>query len=243
MLRAMREQVQLTDPPMASGSATGDVMKNLKTLVAMDNVVTTLLQHKDHFMLKTLMPGLPKLNWQSNVGHVLDVALQALGLRRSKAGKELWTETAPEKLSYQETKAANSRQPKEQRQTVAGQLGDIDLSHDASAPAAGSRAAQAAAEAAPPPAAPQPLELISPDAGERIGRIGTGWGSTPRPLSACCVCESISASTTWQRGCSITRVHARRRCAAYTWTSRSGRSTPWASSPSRVSPPACGACV
>lgn len=40
------------------------------TLVAMDNVVTTLLQHKDHFMLKTLMPGLPKLNWLSNVGHV-----------------------------------------------------------------------------------------------------------------------------------------------------------------------------
>ena len=126
------------------------------TLVAMDNVVTTLLQHKDHFMLKTLMPGLPKLNWQSNVGHVLDVALQALGLKRSKAGKELWTETAPEKLSYQETKATNSRQPKEQRQTVAGQLGDIDLSHDASAPAAGSRAAQAAAEAARPPAAPHP---------------------------------------------------------------------------------------
>ena len=73
-------------------------------------------------MLKTLMPGLTKLNWQSNVGHVLDVALQALGLRRSKAGKELWSATATEKLSYhwyQETKATNSRQPKEQRQTVA----------------------------------------------------------------------------------------------------------------------------
>ena len=67
MLRAMREQVQLTDPPMASGS---DATKPVKTLVAMDNVVTTLLQHKDHFMLKTLMPGLPKLNWLSNVGHV-----------------------------------------------------------------------------------------------------------------------------------------------------------------------------
>ena len=70
MLRAMREQVQLIDPPMASGSSTSDATKPVKTLVAMDNVVTTLLQHKDHFMLKTLMPGLPKLNWLSNVGHV-----------------------------------------------------------------------------------------------------------------------------------------------------------------------------
>ena len=100
--------------------------------------------------------------------------------------------TSTEKLSYRETKASNSRQPKEQRQTVAGQLGDIDLSHDASAPAAGSRAAQATAEATRPPAAPQPLELISPDAGERIGRIGSGWVSTPRPLSACCLCEQQS---------------------------------------------------
>jgi len=155
----------------------------------MDNVVTTLLQHKDHFMLTSLMPGLSKLNWNSNVGHVLDVALTALGLSRSKAGKELWTATATEKLSYKETRAANSRQPKEQRQTAAGQLGDIDLSHDAAAPAAGSRAAQAAAEASRPPAAPQPLELIKPDAGDRIGRIGSGWGNVPRAISVCCVCE------------------------------------------------------
>ena len=70
MLRAMREQVQLIDPPMASWSATSDATRRVMTLVAMDNVVTTLLQHKDHFMLKTLMPGLPKLNWLSNVGHV-----------------------------------------------------------------------------------------------------------------------------------------------------------------------------
>ena len=96
--------------------------------------------------------------------------------------------TSTEKLSYRETKASNSRQPKEQRQTVAGQLGDIDLSHDASAPAAGSRAAQAAAEAARPPAAPQPLELIRADAGELIGSVGSGWGNTPRPLSACRAC-------------------------------------------------------
>ena len=44
MLRAMREQVQLIDPPMTSGSGTSDATKPVKTLVVMDNVVTTLLQ-------------------------------------------------------------------------------------------------------------------------------------------------------------------------------------------------------
>ena len=122
--------------PMASSIADDAAKMRVMTTVPMDNVVTTLLQHKDHVMLTSLMPGLSKLNWHSNVGHVLDVALTALGLSRSKAGKELWTATATEKLSYKETRAANSRQPKEQRQTAAGQLGDIDLSHDAAAPAA-----------------------------------------------------------------------------------------------------------
>ena len=84
-------QVQLSTLPMASSIARSDAAKNVKTTVPMDNVVTTLLQHKDHFMLTSLMPGLSKLNWNSNVGHVLDVALTALGLSRSKAGKELWT--------------------------------------------------------------------------------------------------------------------------------------------------------
>ena len=174
---------------MSGSSATSDDTKKVQTTVPMDNVVTTLLQHRGHSTLMSLIPGLSKLNWQSNVGHVLDVVLQALGLRRSKNGKEIWTDAATEKLTYQETKSANSRQPKQQRQTVAGQLDDVDLAHDARAPAAGSSAAQAAAEAARPPAEPQPLELVGADAGERIGRIGSGWGNTPRPLSACCVCE------------------------------------------------------
>ena len=119
---------------------------------SMDNVVTILLQQKDHVMLSTRMPGLPKLNWQSNVGHLLDVALQGLGRRHSKNGKELWSVMATEKRSYQKTSAANTRRPKEQRQTVAGQLANVNLSHDAGAPNAGSRAAQ-------PPSEP---ELASP---------------------------------------------------------------------------------
>lgn len=174
---------------MSASSATSDETRRVMTTVPMDNVVTTLLQHRGHSTLMSLIPGLNKMNWHSNVGHVLDAVLQALGLRRSKDGKEIWTDAAPAKLTYQETKSVNSRQPKQQRHTVAGQLDEIDLAHDARAPAAGSSAAQAAAEAARPPAAPQPLELVDADAGERIGRVGSGWGNTPRSLSACCVCE------------------------------------------------------
>ena len=70
MPRATREQVQLIDPPMTSGSGTSDATKPVKTLVVMDNVLTTLLQQTTS--CKTLMLGLPKLNLQSNVGHVLE---------------------------------------------------------------------------------------------------------------------------------------------------------------------------
>ena len=99
---------------MSASSATSDETRRVMTTVPMDNVVTTLLQHGGHNTLMSLIPGLNKLNWQSNVGHVLGAVLQALGLRRSKDGKEIWTDAAPEKLTYQETKSVNSR-PREQR--------------------------------------------------------------------------------------------------------------------------------
>ena len=85
---------------MSGSSATSDETKKVQTTVPMDNVVTTLLQHRGQHTLMSLIPGLSKLNWQSNVGHVFDVVLQALGLRRSKDGKEIWTDAAPEKLTY-----------------------------------------------------------------------------------------------------------------------------------------------
>ena len=53
---------------MSGSSATSDATKPVKTTVPMDNVVTTLLQHRDQHTLKSLIPGLSKLNWQSNVG-------------------------------------------------------------------------------------------------------------------------------------------------------------------------------
>ena len=166
--------IQLSRLPMSASSATSDETRRVMTTVPMDNVVTTLLQHRGHSTLMSLIPGLNKMNWHSNVGHVLDAVLQALGLRRSKDGKEIWTDAAPAKLTYQETKSVNSRQPKQQRHTVAGQLDEIDLAHDARAPAAGSSAAQAAAEAARPPAAPQPLE--HPSAADYIlGDACDGW--------------------------------------------------------------------
>ena len=74
-----------------------------------------------------------------------------------------------------------SARPAEQRQTAVGGLDAINLEHDAAAPIAGTRAAQAAAAATRPPA-PLALELVRPAAGERIGRIGTGWGNVPRAV-------------------------------------------------------------
>jgi hypothetical protein len=39
--------------------------------------------------------------------------------------------------------------------------------------------------------APRALELVKPDAADRMKR-GSGWGNTPRPLVQLCVCEQAS---------------------------------------------------
>ena len=149
--------------------------------------------------------------------------------------------TSTEKLSYRETKASYSRQPKEQRQTVAGQLGDIDLSHEL-APLL-----QAAALHRQPlrlPARPPRRSRSNSSVPTRASASGASApaGSARRVRSRPAACASSSPLTTWQRGCSITRVHARSRCAACTRMSRSGRATPWASSPPAGTRARTGAC-
>ena len=71
-----------------------------------------------------------------------------------------------------------------------GGMAAMDLEHDASAPAAGSRASHAAAAAARP-TQPRALPLVSPEAHDRVS-CGTGWGHVPRPITECCVAEQGS---------------------------------------------------
>ena len=118
----------------------------------------------------------------TNPGHAVLGLIRHTGFDISADGRKLSRRADPsDKLSHRETAAPNTQRPAEQRQTAVGGLDAINLEHDAVAPIAGTRAAQAAAAATRPPA-PLALELVRPAAGERIGRIGTGWGNVPRAV-------------------------------------------------------------
>ena len=93
----------------------------------------------------------------------------------------LWRKAEPAKpLNILETIAPNTRKPKPLRDTVIGQLANLNHVHDAEPSATGgSRAAQTTRDARP--AAPRALELARPDAIDRVQR-GTGYGNVPRPL-------------------------------------------------------------
>jgi len=138
------------------------------------------------------LPRLLAEKGMTNAGHAILGLVCYAGFDISANGKtlSLRADPAARSLRYRETAGDNTIRPKQVQQTAMGRLDDIDIVHDAAA-VAGSRTAQAAAAAARPPV-PQKLELVRPEAGERIGRVGTGWGNVPRPLSECCMAEQAS---------------------------------------------------
>ena len=171
------------------GALTGN--KDISISKKMDKIVTILFQNKAHSLLRGCV-DLSKLNYKSNVGVIIEALLDAVGLGCSHSGDLLWRKAEPGgvKLKWIKPAVSGSRKPPDARVTALGGLEGVDLAHDAAAPTAGSGRAQAAAEAARPPL-PHALELVRPQPGERIGRVGSGWGNVPRPLTACCLAEQV----------------------------------------------------
>ena len=157
----------------------------------MNNVVTIIFQNKADNLFRDQL-DLSSINYKKNVGHVLEAVLNTIGIKWSASGKCIWWAAEPggEKLSWRAPAKQGSRAPAEQRSTAMDGVAAMDLEHDASAPAAGSRASHAAAAAARP-TQPRALPLVSPEAHDRVS-CGTGWGHVPRPITECCVAEQGS---------------------------------------------------
>mmetsp|Transcript_11279 Transcript_11279/g.22885 ORF Transcript_11279/g.22885 Transcript_11279/m.22885 type:complete len:227 (-) Transcript_11279:131-811(-) len=165
----------------------------VRMLTKAKHAVQTMLQYaRDEAPEVAHLPRLLATQGWTNVGHAILGLVRHAGFEVSTDGKKLtWAaDPAAKSLTYREKASDNSLKPKHARQTAMGRLDELDIVHDAAA-VAGSRTAQAAAAAARPPV-PQKLELVRPEAGERIGRVGTGWGNVPRPLSECCMAEQAS---------------------------------------------------
>jgi len=160
-----------------------------RSVTACGNNITTVLvqtilgdREGSARVLSCLDPKtITKINWNSNPGNVIELLVTSLGLDFSPDGTMLWRKAEPAKpLNMLETIAPNTRKPKPPRDTVIGQLANLNLVHDAEPSATGgSRAAQTTRDARP--ATPRALELARPDAIDRVQR-GTGYGNVPRPL-------------------------------------------------------------
>ena len=173
-----------------SGTTT-EPTENVRMLSKAKLALQTLQQYaRDAASEVAYLPRLLADKGKSNAGHAILGLLQYAGFEISANGKMLtWRADCTRRLQYRRTVAENTIRPAAARQTVMARIEDSDGNHDANAPAAGMRAAQAAAEAARPPAVPEALELVRPESGERIGRVGTGWGNVPRAISEHCVAE------------------------------------------------------
>ena len=164
---------------------------------AMKHVLQTIIQHAAEAFYDKLKPvtdvigmlELSKINWNSNPGDVIAALLRTVGLAWSVCGKMLWRRAAPEDIIRWRKPAVpkGSLKPAAPRATALGDLSTVNLQHDADSGAAGSARAQAAAEAARP-TVPRSLELVKPDAVDRLAR-GSGWGNSPHPLARCCIVE------------------------------------------------------
>ena len=120
-------------------------------------VLQTLLQHADSAQLSHLPCFKPK-SGRANPGHVVEALLGHCGFRWSGNGKTVWLDSnADSKLEWSKHEARTLK--KKHRGTLQSQLANMDLQHDAVAPAAGSCTSQATAAAARPPAAPRALPL------------------------------------------------------------------------------------
>ena len=155
------------------------------------HALQTLQQYaKDNAPEVEYLPRLLAKHGWTNAGHAILGLVHYAGFEVSANGKTLtWRADCSRRLQYRRTVAENTLRPVPARQTVMARIESSDANHDANAPAAGMRAAQAAAEAARPPAVPEALELVRPESGQRIGRVGTGWGNVPHAISEHCVAE------------------------------------------------------
>ena len=117
----------------------------------MNNVVTVLFQnHESHFFRDRL--DLSSINYKKNVGHVLEAALLAIGLRWHPSGKCIWWAAEPngEKLQWLEPAKIGSRAPKPQTQSARRRRGT-----------SGRRASSATSTAATTPTAAPTLSACS----------------------------------------------------------------------------------
>jgi len=163
------------------------------------NTLTTIIvqtvagaKHGDYGLLTGLLhvERASKINYQSNPGDVLELLVASLGLDFSDDGTKLWRRAEPGvTLAARPCESANTRRPKDARQTTLGALRDLSLEHDAESRGAGGRAEHRAAEAARP-ALPRALTLAAPNPADRFTtRKGTGWGHRPKVRSARCIAE------------------------------------------------------
>ena len=163
---------------------------------AVNNVLTVIVQNSHNSTVLGAL-DLNKIDYQSNLGDLLDVFLKLAGLAYSADGKQLWR-VADESitLTWRETAANNSRRPRQARGDTIGGLAYDGLAHDPNpdVAAGGVRARAAATAARPPP--PRALELSAPVPqhlllhGSRV--VGTGHGHVARATTACCIAETGS---------------------------------------------------
>ena len=107
-------------------------------------VLQTLLQHADSAQLSHLPRFKPK-SGRTNPGHVVEALLAQCGFKWSGDGKRVWLDSnADSKLEWSKHQARTLK-PAPQRPTLQSQLANMDLVHDAGAPASGAPAAQRAA--------------------------------------------------------------------------------------------------
>ena len=187
-----------------------------RSVTACGNNITTVLvqtilgdREGSARVLSCLDPKtITKINWNSNPGNVIELLVASLGLDFSPDGTMLWRKAEPAKpLNMLETISPNTRMPKPPRDTVIGQLANLNLVHDAEPSATGgSRAAQTTRDARP--ATPRALELARPDAIDRVHVCG--HECSPAPGS-----KQTSSSELQVHGGMYEREH-RRLCAQTT---------------------------
>ena len=125
-------------------------------------------------------------SWQDNLGTVVEALIGAAGFEHSSDGSKLWRRGHPsEVLSRCSRPITQHRRPKGERPTAIGAIDPAEVQHDSagSAPSSGSAARQRAAQAARPGMPHAALELVAPNASDKI-TLGSTWGNTPQAAVA-----------------------------------------------------------
>jgi hypothetical protein len=160
---------------------------------ALNNVITIIAQSVNTTDDGGVLAGidLKGINYDSNGGVIIERLLLApVALKWSPSGKQLWRAGRPEaKLHWMPHAKKGSRRPADPRHTALDDC-DPNLVHDAGAAPRGNRGATAAANAARPKPTRNTIELIEAVRADAVQR-GSGWGHTPRAISAVCLCEQV----------------------------------------------------